>query len=71
MAGPNEINEFAMLCCMLAVRIVPNGSFVMTLSQWLGMGAIGLVVAFIAFSFRQGNKVKPSGNDPTRRNDYT
>ncbi len=43
----------------------------MTLSQWLGMGAVALVAAFIAFSFRQGDKVKPSGNDPTSRNDYT
>jgi hypothetical protein len=43
----------------------------MTLSQWLGMGAVALVAAFIAFSFRQGGKVKPSGNDPARRNDYT
>jgi hypothetical protein len=36
----------------------------MTLHQWLGI-ALGLVlVAFIFFAFRQGEKVRPSGRDP-------
>jgi hypothetical protein len=37
----------------------------MTLHQWLGI-AVGLLLAgFIGFAFRQGEKVKPSGRDPS------
>jgi hypothetical protein len=38
----------------------------MTASQWLGIGMLALVVAFAAFAFRQGEKVKPSGRDPNK-----
>jgi hypothetical protein len=34
----------------------------MSLHQWLGVGVIGLLAAFIWFTFRQGLKVKP--DDP-------
>jgi hypothetical protein len=34
----------------------------MTASQWLGIGILALLVAFAAFAFRQGEKVKRSGN---------
>jgi len=33
----------------------------MSLHQWLGVGALGLLVAFVWFTFRQGLKVKPDG----------
>ena len=38
----------------------------MAASQWLGIGMLALVVAFAAFAFRQGEKVKPSGRDPDK-----
>jgi cbb3-type cytochrome oxidase subunit 3 len=39
----------------------------MTADQWMGI-AVGLVLlAFIAFAFLKGDKVKPSGRNP---NDY-
>jgi hypothetical protein len=31
----------------------------MSLQQWLGIGALILLVAFVWFAFRQGTKVKP------------
>jgi hypothetical protein len=34
----------------------------MTLHQWLGIALGLLVVGFIFFAFRQGEKVKPSGS---------
>ena len=34
----------------------------MTLTQWLGMGATAALLAAIVFAFRQGEKVKPSGD---------
>jgi hypothetical protein len=42
----------------------------MTVDQWLGLGAVALLVVFIAFAFRQGDEVKPS-DDPPRGSDYT
>jgi hypothetical protein len=44
--------------------------FIMTASQWLGVGAGLLLIGFIVFAFRQGDKVKPTQN-PQSRNDYT
>jgi hypothetical protein len=41
----------------------------MAISQWLGIGAAALLVVFIAFAFRQGERVRPSGNDPNRGED--
>jgi hypothetical protein len=38
----------------------------MTASQWLGIGMLAPLVAFAAFVFRQGEKVKPSGRDPNK-----
>jgi hypothetical protein len=38
----------------------------MTAGQWLGIGMMLLVVAGAAFAFRQGEKVKPSRDDPYR-----
>jgi hypothetical protein len=38
----------------------------MTAAQWLGIGMMALLVAFAAFAFRQGEKVKPSGRDPNK-----
>ena len=35
----------------------------MSLHQWLGIGAIGLLVAFVWFTFRQGLKVKPDARE--------
>jgi hypothetical protein len=35
-----------------------------TLQQWLGIALGLLLVGFIVFAFRQGEKVKPSGRDP-------
>lgn len=32
-------------------------------NQWIGMGAGILLVAFIAFAFRQGMKVKPDDRE--------
>jgi len=37
----------------------------MTFQQVLGLGGGVLLIAFIVFAFRQGMKVKPSGNDPS------
>ncbi len=34
----------------------------MTSSQWIGVAAGILLIAFIAFAFRQGMKVKPDGS---------
>ena len=34
----------------------------MSLQQWLGIGAGILLVGFIVFAFRQGQKVKPGHN---------
>ena len=31
----------------------------MTLEQWLGLGALLVLVAFVVFAFRQGQRVKP------------
>jgi cbb3-type cytochrome oxidase subunit 3 len=36
----------------------------MTLHQWLGIVLGLLLVGFIFFAFRQGEKVKPSGRNP-------
>jgi len=36
----------------------------MSATQWVGLGAGLLLVAFIAFAFRQGNKVKPRQGIP-------
>jgi hypothetical protein len=38
----------------------------MTLHQWLGIAIGLLLVGFIFFAFRQGEKVKPSGRDPNK-----
>ena len=37
----------------------------MTWHQWLGIALGLLLVGFIFFAFRQGEKVKPSGRDPS------
>ncbi len=42
----------------------------MALSQWLGLGGAVLLLSFIAFAFRKGTKVKPSGNDPDAWRQY-
>jgi hypothetical protein len=34
----------------------------MTVSDWLTIGGVLVLVAFIVFAFRQGMKVKPRGN---------
>ncbi len=36
----------------------------MTLHQWLGIALGLLLVGFVFFAFRQGEKVRPSGRDP-------
>ena len=36
----------------------------MTLHQWFGIALGLLLVGFIFFAFRQGEKVKPSGGTP-------
>jgi hypothetical protein len=36
----------------------------MTLHHWLGIALGLLLVGFIFFAFRQGEKVRPSGRDP-------
>jgi hypothetical protein len=36
----------------------------MTWHQWLGIALGLLLVGFIFFAFRQGERVKPSGRDP-------
>lgn len=37
----------------------------MTVIQWIELGIGGpLLIAFIVFAFRQGEKVKPSGKEP-------
>jgi hypothetical protein len=36
----------------------------MTPDQWLGIAILLLLVGFIFFAFRQGEKVSPSGRDP-------
>jgi hypothetical protein len=66
-AGPGEIAN--------ALVFSPRdrqhpGELIVTISQWLGLGAIILLVAFIGFAFRQGDKTKPTDN-PQSRNDYT
>jgi hypothetical protein len=38
----------------------------MTLHQWLGIAILLLLVGFIFFAFRQGEKVRPSGRDPNK-----
>ena len=43
----------------------------MTLTQGIGILIGVALVAFIVFAFRQGQSVKPSGNDPSQKNDYT
>ena len=35
----------------------------MTQDQWLGLGAVIVIVAFVIFAFRQGFKVKPDSNN--------
>jgi cbb3-type cytochrome oxidase subunit 3 len=35
----------------------------MTLHQWFGIFAGMLLLAFLVFAFRQGQKVKPSGRE--------
>jgi len=35
----------------------------MTLHQWLGIGAILVIVALVWFTFRQGLKVKPDDRE--------
>jgi hypothetical protein len=42
----------------------------MTWDQWLVIGVGLLVIAFIWFAFRQGERVKPSGHEPPQ-NPYT
>ena len=43
----------------------------MTADQWMGI-AVGLVLfAFIAFAFLKGDRVKPSGRDPSDWNSST
>jgi hypothetical protein len=37
----------------------------MTATNWLGLVALVLMFAFVAFAFRQGTRVPPSGRDPT------
>jgi hypothetical protein len=39
----------------------------MTITDWLALGAGGLLAAFVAFAFRQGLGVKPTGRN-TRDN---
>jgi cbb3-type cytochrome oxidase subunit 3 len=36
----------------------------MTLYQCMGIAILLLLVAFVVFAFRQGEKVRPSGRDP-------
>ena len=38
--------------------------YMMTLHQWFGIALGLLLVGFIFFAFRQGEKVKPSGRNP-------
>ena len=38
----------------------------MTLYQWLGIPAALLLIGFIIFAFRQGQKVKPDPNNENR-----
>ena len=35
----------------------------MSLHQWLGVGAVLVLVAFVAFAFRQGQRVKPDDRE--------
>jgi hypothetical protein len=43
----------------------------MSVEAILGAGAGILLVGFIVFAFCKGQSVKPSGKDPSQRNDYT
>jgi hypothetical protein len=43
----------------------------MSWSTLAGIVGVLVLVAFVVFAFRQGQSVKPSGNDPGQRNDYT
>jgi len=42
----------------------------MTWNQWLGIGIGLLVIAFLWFAFRHGERVKRSGHEPPQ-NPYT
>jgi hypothetical protein len=35
----------------------------MSLHQWLGVGAVLVLVAFVVFAFRQGQRVKPDDRE--------
>jgi uncharacterized membrane protein len=37
----------------------------MTTDQWMGTGVFVVIFAFLAFAFMKGDKVKPSGRDPS------
>jgi hypothetical protein len=37
----------------------------MTTDQWMGIGVFLVLVAFLVFAFMKGDKVKPSGRDPS------
>ena len=43
--------------------IEPGLEVDMSLTQWIGIGAGALVIAFMAFAFLQGMKVKPEDRD--------
>jgi hypothetical protein len=49
---------------LLYARKIDPGAYVATASQWLGLGAVMLIVAFVVFAFRQGDKVKRSDSPP-------
>jgi hypothetical protein len=36
----------------------------MSITQWLAIGLGLVLLAFLVFAFRRGERVKPSGNDP-------
>jgi hypothetical protein len=36
----------------------------MSITQWLGIGSGLVLLAFLVFAFRRGERVKPPGNDP-------
>jgi hypothetical protein len=42
----------------------------MMMQQWIGIGIGVLLVGFIFFAFRQGEKVRPSGRDPNDTSAY-
>jgi hypothetical protein len=42
----------------------PNFEAAMSVTQWLGIGSGLVLLAFLVFAFRRGERVKRSGNDP-------